>query len=797
MSGNRHCGSMFLLFHDLIERKKKTVLLCLFAVTLLAAVCVRFLPFENKLDVMLPGDEQLQRMVSFLHEADLAGKVVVSFRGDDREVLVNVVDRFASSVGPPMIMGVMAKISNADMMQDMLFFLHNAPQILDKDDLSALSKRLDAESVGRNLRKRYLQLLKPGGAFMSGMIREDPLGINGIVLGRVGRLQSSLGYDVNIEDGYLVSRDGKHIITVLDTSVSLTDGDGSRRLMAYLHARLQGLPGKVKADVICAHSHTVSNEDVIKRDIKITLTVACVAFLILFLIYFRDPRAVLVFLLPAGAVLLSLNITALIVGRLSGLVIGLGSVIAGIAVDYGIHVYVAVRQNDDAVEAVLEVARPVVLGSLTTISVFIAFMLSSIEGYRQLAWFSIISIVISLCYALFVLPHCLKSGVMNQGRRGLCRWKFPGHRINIGVAAIFAVLLVAGAVAAVHVRFDTEIAGLDGTEKSIIEGEERFQKVWATGENMPAMLVVTAADRESAEGKNEQVYRDARTKLGDDNLVSFASIWPPQNIRKENLRRWQQFWSDDRENILRMLLAEKGKEFSFSEDAFAPFFENLHRVKSVSSAPATNVLFENLQERFVQKHGDEWRIISFFPDKKENMSVVREITARHSNVFSVSRRNLAVILSALVVNEVVRISLVATCLILLVTFLLLGDVRMASVALAPAVAGVVLLLAAMSVLDICLNISNLIAGIVVVGLCIDYGIFMVYACANRIGRGAAMSVSLSAATTLVGAGVLLFAQHPALFSIGLTLVIGILAGYLTAMLVVPSLYAVFGKKGDR
>jgi predicted RND superfamily exporter protein len=35
--------------------------------------------------------------------------------------------------------------------------------------------------------------------------------------------------------------------------------------------------------------------------------------------------------------------------------------------------------------------------------------------------------------------------------------------------------------------------------------------------------------------------------------------------------------------------------------------------------------------------------------------------------------------------------------------------------------------------------------------------------------------------------VLVFAQHPALFSIGITLVIGVLAGYVSSVVVIPSL----------
>jgi predicted exporter len=77
---------------------------------------------------------------------------------------------------------------------------------------------------------------------------------------------------------------------------------------------------------------------------------------------------------------------------------------------------------------------------------------------------------------------------------------------------------------------------------------------------------------------------------------------------------------------------------------------------------------------------------------------------------------------------------------------------------------------------------------VVVGLCIDYGIFMVYDCHYRMETGTRTAVNFSAATTLIGAGVLLFARHPVLFSIGLTMVTGVLAGYVSSVLVLPSLY---------
>jgi predicted RND superfamily exporter protein len=65
---------------------------------------------------------------------------------------------------------------------------------------------------------------------------------------------------------------------------------------------------------------------------------------------------------------------------------------------------------------------------------------------------------------------------------------------------------------------------------------------------------------------------------------------------------------------------------------------------------------------------------------------------------------------------------------------------------------------------------------------------MVYECHFRLETATQTAVTLSAVTTLIGAGALLFARHPLLFSIGLTMVTGVLAGYVSSVLVLPSLY---------
>jgi predicted RND superfamily exporter protein len=68
---------------------------------------------------------------------------------------------------------------------------------------------------------------------------------------------------------------------------------------------------------------------------------------------------------------------------------------------------------------------------------------------------------------------------------------------------------------------------------------------------------------------------------------------------------------------------------------------------------------------------------------------------------------------------------------------------------------------------------------------------MMHSYRHRLSEGTKTSVHVSALTTVIGTAALLLAWHPVLFSMGLTLTIGILAGYVTAMWVVPALYALW------
>jgi predicted exporter len=597
-----------------------------------------------------------------------------------------------------------------------------------------------------------------------------------------------LGYEVELENGQFISRDRAHAMLVVQTPVTVTDASGSRELVTYLRERLEKLPDFVSADIIGGHLHTISNEDVIKRDVWLALGVAGAAFFFLFVFLFRDLSAATLFLLPVASVLVAINLSNLALSHLSYFIVGMGGVVAGISVDYGIHVYMAVRSGHGRAEAVKRVAKPVVTGALTTLSVFAAFFFSSVQGYHQLALFSILSISLCLACALFLLPH-LVSGRQRAGFRKAFRGGgIRGLQGFSGVIIACWVVTMIGAVVAMRqLGFDSDIRQFDGSESWVIEAEERFHRVWA-GRNRPAVFVVTGDSLEDALDRNKMVYRDAMAALEGEAFASLSAVWPTSEERVANRARWREFWKRGREAKLKRLLRKHGGSYQFSEDAFSPFFENLHGGRESGAGLESLQIFESLKERFVQERADGYQLLSFFPDEDPWISRLSAISERYPGAFVVSRNALSGALSRSVSSEIVYLFGVAALLVPILACLLLRSLPLTALALVPVVTGVTAILGMLPALGLSLNAPSLISAMVAVGLCIDYGIFMVYHCHYRLETGTRMAVTLSAVTTLIGAGALLFARHPILYAIGLTMVTGVLAGYVSSMLVLPSLY---------
>jgi len=789
----------FALIYSMLRKRKWAAIAVVGIATLIGGINLGSVSFENNVETMLPRNEYIQRSMQFLRGSNFSDKVVLSFSLESAEStthdLIQAVDQFSESLDSSLITKVRSGIPEIDMTDEMLAFSKYAPQLFNEEVLSQTERQITPDGIQARLRQLYRQLLSPASLFMKPLIRADPLGISLGRLREVEKLSSSLGYEVTIEQGHFISRDGRHAMIIIETTVPLTDGFGSRKLISYLRKQLEGLPDYASCDIIAGHMHTLGNEDVIKRDIRRMLIIASLVFFLLFLFAFRNLKAITIFLMPLASIIISINMTHLVFKELSYFIIGMGAVIVGIAVDYGIHIYVAMRTSGGHPDVLKHVAKPVLIGALTTMGVFTAFLFSTVSGYRQLGLFSILSLLICLIYAIFVLPYFLgskenKDIVRKSGQHHFNRRRTPSSIICL----VWAVLICAAIVLSGKLVFNNDIQQFDGSGREVVDTEERFRKAWG-GNDQAAIVVASGETLEEASRRNEIIYKQAVENIGEDKISSIAQVWPSKQSRIANLARWERFWRQGQMEKLNNLFREYGSSYGFSEDAFNPFFDNIYTAAAVEDTPVGLASIRGLKERFIQKNQNEYHVLSFFPDEKQYLDKLSAISKANPGSFLISREALSQNISQSISREAVFILRVAVIFILALALLLLRNISSAFMALIPVISAVLSISGIYSLFRIPLNVPTLVSAMIVVGLTIDYGIFMLYRYRYDMDLGTPKAVFLSAITTLMGAGVLLFSQHPVLFYIGLTLVIGVTSGYITSVVVVPSIYTLWERRG--
>jgi len=777
-------------------RKRQVLVSVALGIVILAAIVgIRFLTYNNDVALMLPGDAGVQRTMRFLRESSLSQELVISLKLTDREHttedLILATDRLIGSLKSPLISEVAGTLPSGDVMAEITALLRYTPQLLTPEAFAAMTNRVSPDGVRERLKSMYRQCLAPSAAFTAPLMRNDPLGMSTEIMRDVSRLFSSLGYNVEVKDGHFISTDGRHALIIIKTPVVMTDSSGARDLIGFLKGRLAALPGWASGSLIAGHLHTLSNEEVIKRDIQLTSAVASLAFLSLFLICFRDIRAVLVFATPFAAVVIATNACWVICGSLSGFVVGLSTVISGIAIDYGIYVYMAVRRAGNSPATIRKIVRPVTFGALTTISVFAAFLLAG-EGYRQLALLSTLSIALCLLFSLFVLPMFLQRKAVDTPTAptvapGALPARWMGDSSRVWCWGLITVGLTA---LAVHTSFNEDITQFDGSRPDILDAEKEFHRVWG-GNTTPATLVAPAKTIEEAYRQNDAIYRKATAAIDKDKLASLAPIWPSKATRRENRQRWEAFWTGEREAQLRDMLAVHGQAYNFATNAFQPFFDRLHADAALDDEPKDVGFFGRLTDRFVLRTQNEFEILTFFPDKDADLAAMAKVAKEFPGSFLISQKHFTRLVARSALSELLFLSVIGIGATVILTLLLLRSVRLTILAMVPVITGLAAILGVAVLLGLSLNILSIVATLVVVGIVSDYGMFMAYYCEHKYETGTYAAVSLAAVSTIIGAGALLLARHPTLFSVGVTIVTGVLAGYLSSVWIVPPLYRIW------
>ncbi len=749
------------------------------------------LKVEESIVAMLPdGKSRVANDFQLLQRAPFARKLVIHLRateavesqqllaatGQMRDALP--VELFNNPLSGP------GEIKATPLFRELGSYL---PLLASGEDLRQIEQQLTPKQVDHSIATDLAQLLQPQGIALKEKIRRDPLDLQRLALQKLRYLNPLPG--VRLEQGYFLSQDGRSSLILADTPVLITDAIGGRKLLDAFALAEQQLPAGISADLISGHPYTLANAEAIQTDMRLVLLVSGIGILLLFLFFLRRLQALAVYLLPMFSIAFALLIASLWFGQVSGITIGFGAVLLGITIDFGLHVYFALLHGTGSrAELLRAVSRPVLFGGLTTLAAFAVLLRSELPGQRQLAIFAMAGIVAALLLALFVLPHFIGEGKQSAQlaqRRSSQHIYASVPRLRWLVLLLWLVVVSFSSWQAQKISINGELRQLSYLPLEIQQAEQRLAEVWGNMRGR-ALVFVAATDLQTALQNNEQVWQLLGQHELQADAVSLAPLFPAQQTQQQRLAAWKVFWQQHLAPT-RDLVQSSGAKYGFSADAFAPFYTGLEQ-------PPQQLDIETLErwglggllENLILTDEQGYQLLTLIPDRPELITSLEPELVQLPGVTLVSQSRFGRQLSHEIGADFSRFITAAGVAVLVLLLLLFRRLPEVMLALLPVLTGLLVMFGGMGWLGLEMNLFNVVASILIIGLGVDYGIFMVCHGQQEEELASSRAVLVSGLTTLVGFGALVLARHPALHSIGLTVLLGISAAVPTAVLVIPA-----------
>jgi uncharacterized protein len=756
---------------------------------------------DDALD-MLPG-KAVSGDVRLLGQLGLVNRVIISLTLQHPTVIVSREEqaglkKSAASIASVMeesglFSNIMYKLPENTALQIFSSLQTSLPLLLNSEDLAALSEQISSPAIEEALHADFVQLNSPAGIAMKKQIQQDPLGISKFLFKKLHSLQAP--FSMNMSDGFFLSKDGRSCLIIAESRLDLTKSNAALKVKEKLDAAFKtGLVPGVQAQLIGSLPHTLANALSIKRDLQILPPVAAVLLLILLLVTLKSPRALFIFAIPMAAIPTAIGLFAIFIGHINGIALCFGVVLLGIADDYGIPIFLALSRDPEKREQILgNLKKPLGLGYLTTAAVFFVLLFSEVPVQRQMAMLALTGITLALLFAWLIVPTIVPTTGKKTKRISISnRIPLPPPLLRNISILVWISLLVAGLLAWPNLHYNGDLRALDVPDRTVISAEQSFRDTWGQrGEQ--AFVVASGKTLDEALEKNSLIFKT----LQENNAASFQSIapiLPSVAEQKKHLAAWKEFWKAARPDF-DARFQQMAEQSGFAKDGFAPFFQWLDREPgflvpdSILPGPLKS-LTDTLIHPPGERHGDgttskKFLIMTTVTLEKNLLAALMSLEQQNKEITLLANQKWQGQVENLLRRDISILSLAATIITIVITMISFPHPKAIAAILAPVASA----LCAMSVYSFLttgeLNMMHLLMGILVIGISVDYGIFIVCSRLAKVSTISRSTVSICAASTLFGFGVLSFATHPALHSLGMTVLVGIGAAWPTALLVSP------------
>lgn len=795
---------LFLKIYDCLSRHRLAVMLGTLALTLAFVALSLRLNLEEDISKFLPGDARSERYAEVYNSIGRKNNIILIFDGDDEYGIEEAIDAFGENFDRTDSLGLVPerqiRVPQDAALELMDEVMANVPLYMEDGDYDRIDSLITVDGyVRERLAADRKALLFPASDYVTSNLSADPLQLFSPVLSRLASTASSEGYQVR--DEYLFTTDGKGLAFLTSPygmSESGKNAQVSRMVDRAMTLTMEQCPG-VRISAVGAPLIAVTNATQIKRDSFLCIGIAILLiFSLLWLSFRRLSDIAWIGAATLFGWLFALAGVSLLRDSMSVIVIGVASVIVGIAVNYPLHFMDGLKSGTSPRENLAEMVSPLLTGNITTIAAFLCLLFLDAQAMRDLGLFGSLMLCGTILFVLLLLP------VFSRARHDAPSTFELGNLLPSGLSSSSSLFLALMAVTAVLYffgrgsSFDADMGHIN----YMTDSQRSGMAMLSDGQGQALYAIATGSDRESALRANDGMIGKLQSVDGLT-LKGPGDFLPSESRQQDRIGKWNSFWRDSGKGsaLLEALLAEAPSQ-GFSERAFEDFARLLTQEPQISSLSANEEAFFG---GYLIKEDGKYLVVNriLLSEPSRRQDVVSLVESGGDDTLAFSAEDISGNLVKILSESFDYIGWACSLVVFLFLLLSFGSLELCLLSFLPLAVSWLWILGLMGIAGLSFNIVNIILATFIFGQGDDYTIFITeglmyeYTYGRKRLQTYKNSVLNSALIMFAGIGVLVFAKHPAMRSLGLVTVIGMFTVVIMAYCLPPVIFSFLTKHRGR
>ncbi len=794
------------LYRYLGKRKTLTAILLLLACSV-AALCASRLNFREDISDFLPQKSGYSKVSKFIGIAAGNSRIFIYIKQKDStytpDTITRRMDSFANylkKTGSPLVADIKARNDENAINATAKFVQENIPLFVNNQNFKfAADSCLTPQHAQKAIQTDKTILQSPAPGYVKNVVQNDPLGMFVSVLSDLQNFKPAGGYQ--IYNGYIMEPEMKRGVIFFDSPTGMSESGVNAQIVNIMQNAaddFQKIYPDTEVTIFGPPVIAVCNAAQIKKDSLITSVFSIILILLILWFSIRNIRnllvmgATLVFGFAAAAAM-----SWIVFGGISVIALGICAVFTGIAANYPLHFITHYYHSGDMEQNIREITAPLITGNVTTVAAFLALVFADSPALRDLGFAGGILLIAAILFTLVFCPHLVKKidTEKESTKRGInLNFNFLQKKYVIIPVLIITPVLV---WLSTNTKFDGDMSRLNYMTPDLRTEANHTFGMLNSDSAVSVYVATTGNNIEEALQRYEKAAPIADSLLKNQTILKVSGIGnfvPSKQMQQQRINQWNSFTTNYRDSIIH-LTEFNAEQHNLNKNYFNKAAKILSDTFSVKDLAFFEPIINTGAGGYINEDSSGAAVITILRVKPDMAKTVSECFANiDPSISAFDERIVSQTLTESLSNNFNFVLFSAGFIVFVFLTISFGRAELSIISFIPLTISWFWILGIMYICGISFNIVNIILATFIFGQGDDYTVFITEGLIYEHSRGRKVldsfksSVAISSLIMFVGIGSLVFAQHPAMKSLGIVVVIGMFSVVAAAYIFPPMLY---------